>query len=225
MARCGKCGNDVPEEGKFCNHCGAPIPKEAERSVAKCNACGAENAAESKFCASCGAQLQRGVVAAPPPQTAPMVRCPQCGMETIAANRFCGNCGASLQASPQARPQPSPVTVPATADFSGLSSYYQEEFKKIRDSNEAFKGKWNWASFFFNILWGFTKGLWLAPLVSLAIVFVLNLILGMMGLPVGLLFLLQMLICLVVMVSFGRRGTFVYYNKHVKGKQILATWQ
>jgi len=41
--------------------------------------------------------------------------------------------------------------------------YYQEEFAKIRDSNETCTGRFNWEAFLFAPIWVLTKGLWLAP--------------------------------------------------------------
>jgi len=43
-------------------------------------------------------------------------------------------------------------------DQTGLDNYYQEEFRKIRDSNESYKGKWNWWAFIFAGIWGLFKG-------------------------------------------------------------------
>ena len=41
------------------------------------------------------------------------------------------------------------------ADFNmaGLSPYYQEEFKKIHDSKESYKGKWNGEAFIGGVFW------------------------------------------------------------------------
>ena len=46
-------------------------------------------------------------------------------------------------------------------DLKGLDGYYQEEFKRIYDSNESYKGKWNWWAFFFTGIWCITKSCWL----------------------------------------------------------------
>jgi hypothetical protein len=45
-------------------------------------------------------------------------------------------------------------------NLKGLPEYYQTEFKKIYDSNENYKGKWNWWAFLFTGLWFLYKGCW-----------------------------------------------------------------
>lgn len=40
-----------------------------------------------------------------------------------------------------------------------ISNYYQEEFNLIKNSNEDYKGKFNWFAFVLNFLWFFFKGL------------------------------------------------------------------
>ncbi|MCP5498228.1 MAG: DUF2628 domain-containing protein [Leptospiraceae bacterium] len=51
--------------------------------------------------------------------------------------------------------------------FLYLKPYYQEEFNRIQQSNEAYKGKWNWAAFFFGIIWALSKGLILSAIVCI----------------------------------------------------------
>ena len=52
---------------------------------------------------------------------------------------------------------------PINTVFPELSLYYRDEFDKIYESNEKYKGKWNWAAFFFGPIWALTKGVWVAP--------------------------------------------------------------
>ena len=66
---CPTCKADLPEGGKFCSQCGAPL------SLA-CPACGHSNAAASKFCNKCGATLTPGALTfsaaiEPAPSSAP----------------------------------------------------------------------------------------------------------------------------------------------------------
>jgi hypothetical protein len=62
---------------------------------------------------------------------------------------------------------PPPINQKPALDLGGLDNYYQEEFKKIYESNESYKGKWNWFSFLFSWIWCFTKGCWAYALVIL----------------------------------------------------------
>ncbi|MBU3189965.1 DUF2628 domain-containing protein [Clostridium bowmanii] len=76
---------------------------------------------------------------------------------------------------------------------------YQEEFRKIGESNETYKGKWNWSAFFFSWICGFTKGLWGLSLASLAV----NILLTSMDVT---------WIGLGLSIYWGIRGNYCYYN-------------
>ncbi|MBQ1906915.1 MAG: DUF2628 domain-containing protein, partial [Firmicutes bacterium] len=89
-------------------------------------------------------------------------------------------------------------------DFTGLSSYYQEKFTQILQSNETYTGGWNWCSFFFGVLWALSKGLWLSALVM----FALSMISG------GVL-------TLIIWFIYGFRGNYMYYSKYVKNQQRI----
>ncbi len=91
----------------------------------------------------------------------------------------------------------------ALVDLSGLSDYYWQEFRRIHESHEGYKGKWNWAAFLFGPIWALTKGIWLAPLIALA------------G---GL--LTHGLVMIAYWFVFAARGTYMYYMVHVKRKQV-----
>jgi hypothetical protein len=85
-----------------------------------------------------------------------------------------------------------------------LPEYYRTEFQKIRDSNEAYKGKWNWAAFFAGPFWAFGKGMQAVVVVYLlAIVFT---------------FALSVIAYAVI---FGMRGNYMYYTKVIKGRNLL----
>jgi len=78
---CPKCGNENPELGKFCDHCGASLE---QRKV--CSRCGTESPQTSRFCDHCGADLDQANV------------CPKCGVEHNKGAKFCTRCGTPLEA-------------------------------------------------------------------------------------------------------------------------------
>jgi hypothetical protein len=96
---------------------------------------------------------------------------------------------------------------PTHSNFAGLDPYYQEEFSKISQSNEAYKGKWNWAAFLFGAIWALTKGLWG---IAIAAVLISIVTWGVGGLIFG--------------FYFGARGNWMYYNLIIKQKQLLNTF-
>lgn len=120
--------------------------------------------------------------------------------------------------SPFPTPVPSPVpraSFPASAPpivFSGLPLYYQEEFGKILSSNESYKGKWNWAAFFFTMIWALTKGVWLAPLVWFMVfwaVVIFSCGAGYVLVP-------------LLWILFGLRGNYMYYCASQKNSQVIV---
>jgi len=137
--------------------------------------------------------------------------CQECGVVTNEKQEICIKCGVKLKNS---------NSIPAggntdfskiikgdgtlNLDFSDLDPYYQAEFTKIYESNETYKGKWNWFSFLFGGIWALTKGVWVSPLT------VVILSLFTMGIP-GLIY---WFIC-------GFRGNYMYYNAYVKKKQLF----
>ena len=50
---CPSCQARLPEGGRFCDECGAPVP-------IVCQSCGAPNRQGAKFCAKCGSELAAG---------------------------------------------------------------------------------------------------------------------------------------------------------------------
>ena len=90
--------------------------------------------------------------------------------------------------------------------------YYRVEFERIMNSNETYKGKFNWWALFFSWIWAFTKGLWqlglLVMLVSTAANFLLPYaVSGVIGLGLA--------------IFCGMRGTYFYYNLKMKNKQLF----
>jgi hypothetical protein len=95
-----------------------------------------------------------------------------------------------------------------TVDFSSYDAYYKEEFTKISESSESYKGKWNWYSFLFSWIWLFTKGAWAMALIILASIIV----------TYGSVFYL--ILGIGWAIQCGRRGTWMYYNVKIKNKQM-----
>ena len=57
--RCPNCHEIVGQGAKFCEHCGQPLPPEAEEELAvSCTNCGAELSAGAKFCPECGTPVE-----------------------------------------------------------------------------------------------------------------------------------------------------------------------
>jgi len=101
-------------------------------------------------------------------------------------------------------------------DVSGLSDYWQTEFKKIYDSNESYKGKWNWWAFFFSGLWCLLKGCW----TYFAIIILTDSILTTsieIKPGVHLTIYFASIIWLPLM---GLRGNWIYYNVRIRKKQF-----
>jgi len=86
----------------------------------------------------------------------------------------------------------------------GLKPKYQDQFRKIFESSENFKGNFNWMAFLFGIIWCLSKGLWLVSLVSILI----SVFTGGIG-------------GIFVWFYFGFRGNYLYYKYQTEGKQII----
>ena len=166
----------------YCRNCGKQINDKAEY----CTGCGCRPLSDNKYCQ-------------------------ECGVETNSKQEICIKCGVKL-ASSRSIPTTSNTSYTKiingdgnlNLDFSNLDPYYQAEFTKIYESNETYKGKWNWFSFFFSGIWALSKGVWVSPL----IVFLISL--PTMGIP-------GWIYCIVT----GTRGTYMYYNAFVKKKQLF----
>lgn len=103
-------------------------------------------------------------------------------------------------------------------DLTGLDNYYQEEFQKIHDSKETYKGKWNWAAFFFTGIWCLIKGCWVdAILVFLTWSIIQYKIEVRHGVYIGIGF--SQLFWSLLM---GWRGTWLYYNVKINKKQFAG---
>ncbi len=141
-------------------------------------------------------------------------RCPSCGAAIDLNASECRYCGESFSGAQQQ--QVPPVNNYSSNSYSEkvnsgnnysdnfysyLKPYYQEQFRKISDSNEIYKGKWNWCAFFFTWIWALTKGLWAVALVSIGITVLISSIdsdLAFLGFGIS--------------IFFGMRGNYLYYN-------------
>ncbi|MBK5245182.1 MAG: DUF2628 domain-containing protein [Eubacteriaceae bacterium] len=145
-------------------------------------------------------------------------KCPSCGASIDLNSTECKYCGeAIVGASPQqnqnAQSQPQPIYTKEENTYTGfeyLKPYYQEQFQRIKGSNNQFKGKWNWCAFFFSWIWGLTKGLWGASLATVGIVIVAGFIDSSLSSIVG----------LGLSVFWGLRGNYYYYNLVTTKKQF-----
>lgn len=90
--------------------------------------------------------------------------------------------------------------------------YYKTEFEKILNSEESYKGKWNWWAFFFNWVWCFTKGLWQFGLLILLPIIVLPYFVPLM---------VSNFYAFGVAIFFGSKGTWFYYTLKIKNKQLF----
>ena len=125
------------------------------------------------------------------------MNCNSCGASLNDANPVCASCGAATPESSQPKSRASEVAP-------NLPEYYQVEFQKIRDSNEQYKGKWNWAAFLLGPIWAFKLGLREVVVVyALAIPFTFGV--SVVGYA----------------IIFGLRGNYLYYSKLMKGKVLI----
>lgn len=63
--RCGNCGNNIPENNRYCEKCGWKIP-EPEGEYRYCGRCGLQMPAEKESCPRCGMQFVQTPIATPP---------------------------------------------------------------------------------------------------------------------------------------------------------------
>lgn len=77
VARCPRCGGEVPANAAFCNLCGAPLPKPVQpqptaADLVQCPSCGAMIPKGNRFCTSCGTPIAEAPAPATAPATAPV---------------------------------------------------------------------------------------------------------------------------------------------------------
>src|ERR1700722_20190446 len=174
-----------------------------------CSFCAVDNPLDYVVCHKCGNALQVTAVKTIPATLAADVRdptpqpqmdiqmrkCPFCAEEILSEAKKCKHCGEYVD-----------ITQSSTHAFSGarqgLPPYYQNEFEQIRTSAEQYRGKWNWAAFFFGGFWAVNKGLWKSGLVSIVGSFFTFGIVGM-----------------IYWFIFGARGNYMYYSTVVKRRE------
>ena len=88
--------------------------------------------------------------------------------------------------------------------IAGLKPKYQEQFRKIYESNENFKGDFNIMAFLFGVIWCLSKGLWLVSIVTI--------IVAIFSSGIGAIFF---------WLYFGIRGNYIYYKYYIEGKQVI----
>lgn len=147
------------------------------------------------------------------------IKCSSCGAPIDSNASECKYCGVAItiqtpnyQTSQvqQMEQQRESYSENQNQEFLYLKPYYQIEFSKIKDSNEKYKGKWNWAAFFFSWIWGFTKGLWKYSLITLGIFMLLSTINSSSSpneqSPV------PGFIMLGIAIAWGLKGNYWYYK-------------
>jgi zinc-ribbon domain/Protein of unknown function (DUF2628) len=121
--------------------------------------------------------------------------CTTCGKPMGDPARFCPDCGAQQVTPLQSQMIPfRPV----------YSTYYEQQFTRIKQSGEVYKGQWNWVAFLFGPIWALTKGLW-APAFVCFLASVVTY--GLAG--------------VVYWFIFGARGNWMYYNKELRGQTVV----
>lgn len=217
MAQCRECGKQVSTEATTCPQCGVPRPTESRVTVppsqpathspfrnppAPRPAQAAVDVSARCFCRTCGKPVREEAEICPSCGTRPLLGrafCQSCGGSTAQNQEVCVKCGMRLKTLLAADHRGLPIQ----SDFPGLPEYYRTEFKKIYESNESYKGKWNFAAFLFGPLWALTKGIWLAPVICIVAAI---LTWGIAG--------------IAYWFIFGARGNYMYYSAHARQKQV-----
>jgi membrane protease subunit (stomatin/prohibitin family) len=77
---CPDCGNDTPQNSRFCYKCGHPMV-----ASDRCPDCGVDLSPDSKFCQSCGKKL------------GDKLTCAKCGAKLPPGSKFCTDCGEKVE--------------------------------------------------------------------------------------------------------------------------------
>lgn len=183
---CYNCSAETTVDQEVCVECGVNLNTvkihNSDRSeIIYCRHCGSKIDEKAVYCMTCGRKPLRG-----------KDFCQNCGSETSENQEICINCGFILQSMIESRGEGD-----HTIKSVGLTEYYQDEFKKIKSSNGTYKGKWNWAAFFFGVLWAFYKGMWQVGLITFFISYITS---------------WSYIIPLAVWGLLGLRGNYLYYR-------------
>lgn len=165
-----------------------------------CRECGSVVNDKAEICVKCGCRPNIG-----------HSYCQECGSPTKEKQEVCIKCGCRLTNGYNSSSILNNLGIGSTDstnynyDFSDLPSYYQKEFNKIASSNEAYKGKFNGWAFLFGAVWALTKGCWLSAIIA----FIVSVATAGVG-------------GIIYWFIYGFRGTYIYYNAHVKNKQKIV---
>ncbi|MCC3869727.1 DUF2628 domain-containing protein [Terrisporobacter mayombei] len=146
--------------------------------------------------------------------------CKNCGFKYSKEDKFCPECGektytnnkeeekiiiSSYNRSSQEEYYRNGKTSNSIYDeYANLRPYYQLEFTRIKDSDETYKGKFNFFPFLFSWIWMLTKKMYVGAVVYIIVVGVLtSYIHGIFSLLFGTL--------------MGFRANYMYYNYYTKG--------
>ena len=177
------------------------------------------------------------VVAAPPTPLPKTVYCRNCGSELFETVVVCGNCGTPQPAASESgksgaasgtpgdgsetyRIGGSTVTLKAST-FAPLTSppnldwaepYYRDEFVKIYDSKEAYRGQFNWAALIFGPFWALARDLPMVGLIWLLASIVIS------AVTQGALWPLT----LAYNVYFGLKANYLRYTAKFKGVEAFV---
>lgn len=80
---CHECQNPIPDDAKFCPHCG-----HQQVVFRRCSNCGKNITPNAKFCSRCGHSAEE--------KPLPLF-CSKCGNENMSDSRYCNQCGEKLQ--------------------------------------------------------------------------------------------------------------------------------
>ena len=167
-----------------------------------CRNCGSICNDKAEICIKCGCRPLNG-----------NEYCQECGSDTNERQEICIKCGFKLRKSSDSFYQnivegfsfsSNEDIVDVNSEFLSLSPYYQQEFTKIMNSNEQYKGKFNWCAFLFGGIWAFSKGLWLSAIVCIVLS---SATAGIGG--------------VIYWFIYGIRGNYMYYCKYVKSRQCI----
>jgi membrane protease subunit (stomatin/prohibitin family) len=81
MVACPSCHGEVPEDSRFCSHCGRHLVV-----IQRCPRCAEDLGENAKFCSACGLNLGAGLA------------CRKCDAKLPPETKFCLNCGESVAA-------------------------------------------------------------------------------------------------------------------------------
>lgn len=184
---CYNCKSTLSDGQEICLNCGVNLieinsasTESSSDKMSYCRHCGKEVYSNAEICVSCGRRPFIG-----------SDYCQNCGSETTEGQEVCIKCGVGLKSTQSSE------SIRAEVNSSVMDEYYQDEFQKIKSSNGAYKGKWNWAAFFFSWIWGFTKGLWLLSIISVILIFLLA---------------ETIIIPILIWIFFAVRGNYAYYR-------------